>query len=178
MGIANRFKISNILTPKSADEAQKLLDQIRFKTQSLQSEKKALDEEIQKAKDSHASLLASLTQEIDHMVYMLHSYAEPRKEVLTQKKKSVESLSGTYGWRKTPGRVESENSDQYVVEYLKKNGLKKYVRTIEEVDRDQLLKDRPKVACVKYIAQDEFYVKPKVKGWRTVFTRAIDKIIA
>jgi phage host-nuclease inhibitor protein Gam len=111
-----------------------------------------------------------------NQITSLFSFANPLKDELTKKVRSIVLPQGTFGWRMTTPRVEMKKSDEQMIAFLKKINQNDYIRVIEEIDRQALLADRPEIAGISYVQNDEFFVIPKQKAKRPkTLTQAIDR---
>jgi phage host-nuclease inhibitor protein Gam len=100
---------------------------------------------------------------------------------LTEVTRSQKTEAGTFGWRWTTPYVDIAKgvSDEKIIATLKREGLTDYIRITEELDREAMLRDQPKVAGVAYSQRDEFFAKPKLakedgRAEELVKTEAID----
>jgi phage host-nuclease inhibitor protein Gam len=155
-----RLKKTLTVIPASILEAASFLRSIAEKQKEINAEKSA----AKKAKDEYAKKIAGLKKDRDAFFVALFAFAAPRKAELTKDKRSVQTDAGTFGWRWTTPTVElaEGKSDQDVIATLKRVGLTKYIRVIEELDREALRVDQPAITGVSYIQQDEFFAKPKM----------------
>ena len=118
----------------------------------------------------YADDIAKLTEKKDKAFDVLQAFALENKDELFARKKSLESVHGTLGFRTgTPKLKTLKGFTWGAVTNLLKEFLPSYVRTTEEPAKDKLLADREveEVASVFSrvgiaVVQDEtFYVEPK-----------------
>lgn len=170
-----RIKKSKAVVPGSIAQADFLLGKLG-ETQDMINEiesnlKKAVDE----LKTEALKKLAPLVKKRDAQVNSLFAFANPRKTELTFETRSVVLLNGAFGWRWTTPRVETAQNDEAVISFLKMTGNEKFVRVIEELDRQTLLSERPAIDGISYVQDDEFFVVPRQKCKKPkTLTQAID----
>jgi phage host-nuclease inhibitor protein Gam len=175
MGVYTRFKLTDIAVPQTAKEADALLGEIATIQGELKKRHDTLSASIAKLKADDASETAKLEQLRTNRIVALHTYAHPRKSQLTQKAKTIRCTSGEFGWRLPTPTVLTKLTDKALILWLKANRKPRYVRMVEEVDRERLLKDRPDIPGLTYTPSDEFFVKPKFNGSQKTLTLAIDR---
>ncbi len=159
-----RIKKTLTAIPASVQEAIGYLISIGKKQQAINDIKRGLKEETARLKEEADEKIRVLTLDRDNFFTALFAFASSRKRELTQTNRSVRTSSGVFGWRFTPPYVTlaPNLTDEALIKRLKAQGLDKYVRTIEEVNREALLEDRPVIRGVSYEQRDEFFAKPKL----------------
>jgi len=171
-----RIKKTQIEVPSSLTQADILLGKIGNTQNEINEIEKELKEKIADLKAAATKKLDPLVTRRSNQINSLFAFANSRKDELTQKVRSVVLSQGTFGWRMTTPRVEMKKSDEQMIAFLKKIGRDDYIRVIEEIDRQALLADRPKIAGISYLQNDEFFVIPKQKAKRPkTLTQAIDR---
>lgn len=129
-----------------------------------------MDVEITKIRTKYASELATLKAEMDVNFDVMQSFATENKGNLFCKKKSLECVHGTIGFRIGTPKLKTQKGTVWatVLENLKVY-LPKFVRVTEEPAKDLLLASRDDEEVTRhfsevgiYVDQDEtFYVEPK-----------------
>ena len=136
----------------------------------LQAVNAAIDVQVTNIREDYAGEIAKLTEVKEKAFEVLQAFALENKDDLFSKKKSMESVHGTIGFRTgTPKSKLLKGFTWGAVTNLLKEFLPGYVRTIEEPAKDKLLADRDDADVSKLfgkvgiaVAQDEtFYVEPK-----------------
>ena len=128
-----------------------------------------IDLEVVKIREKYADELGKLSETKEKAFDKLQTYAMENKELFV-KKKSLDTIYGVLGFRTGTPKLKTLKGYTWAsVTQLLKEFLPKYVRTIEEPNKDRLLADRddpettafyPKVGIA--VVQDEsFYVEPK-----------------
>lgn len=136
----------------------------------LQKINATIDVQLTAIREKYADDIAKLTEKKDKAFDVLQAYAVENKDELFSRKKSMDSVHGTIGFRTgTPKLKTLKGFTWPSVTNLLKEFLPTYVRITEEPAKDKLLADReideiaalfPKVGIT--VAQDEtFYVEPK-----------------
>lgn len=129
-----------------------------------------IDVQMTQIREKYADDIAKLTEKKDKAFDVLQAFALENKDELFARKKSLESVHGTLGFRTgTPKLKTLKGFTWGAVTNLLKEFLPSYVRTTEEPAKDKLLADREveEVASVFSrvgiaVVQDEtFYVEPK-----------------
>lgn len=143
-----------------------------------------IDLQIARIRERWADRLTELTAEKDRAFDTLQAYAMENKAELFTKKKSLDMVHGTIGYRTgTPKLKMLKGFTWASALLLVKQFLPDYVRTTEEVAKDRLLADRDTKSvpawaedgqevpmadqmarCGIQVVQDEtFYVEPKTE---------------
>jgi phage host-nuclease inhibitor protein Gam len=163
--LATRVKKTSVTIPTDLMQAEGYLAKIGDKQRLINTLKRDAKAKKDAIDETLAQDLESVTKERDTLFNALFAFAQSKKKLLTDKLKSVIFRTGaTFGWRMTPPRVTVRNgmTDDDLIHYLEKNGLSKYVRIHKEVDREALLRDKPKISVVAYMQHEEFFAKPKL----------------
>lgn len=129
-----------------------------------------IDVEVTKIRDKYADKIANLQQIKDDNFDVLQAYALENRDTLFTKKKSLDSLHGTIGFRTgTPKLKTLKGFTWGAVTNLLKEFLPQYVRLTEEPAKDKLLADRedeqiatlfPKVG-ISVVQDETFFVEVK-----------------
>ncbi len=159
-----RIKKRLTAIPASIKEAMAFLASIGAKQREINVIKRETKEEIDRLSAQAKLRIEILTKERDTFFTALFAFASPRKKELTAVTRSQKTEAGTFGWRWTTPYVKFAEgvTDDLVIKNLKAKGLKEYVRVVEEVDREALLRDRPEIDGISYEQRDEFFAKPKM----------------
>ena len=136
----------------------------------LQKINATIDVQLTAIREKYADDIAKLTDKKEKAFDVLQAFAVENKDEIFSKKKSMDSVHGTIGFRTgTPKLKTLKGFTWPSVTNLLKEFLPAYVRTSEEPAKDKLLADREledvsslfsKVGIS--VTQDEtFYVEPK-----------------
>lgn len=129
-----------------------------------------MDVEMTKIREKYADELARLDGEKEEAFDVLQSFALENKADLFSKRKSLESVHGTIGFRTgTPKLKPAKGFTWASITNLLKEFLPNYIRTTEEPAKDKILADREDEQVASNlsrvgitIVQDEtFYVEVK-----------------
>ena len=171
-----RIKKSETKVPKSLFQAELLLGQIGTDQKRINAIESELKTQIEKLKKEAGKKLNPLVSRRGRMINALFAFANPRKEELTEKVRSVVLGTGIFGWRMSTPRVEIDGSEEDIIAILKDMDQDRFVRVIEELDRQALLAERPSIPRIGYRQNDEFFVVPKMDGRKKkTFTKTIDR---
>ncbi|TAK96527.1 hypothetical protein EPO05_01545 [Patescibacteria group bacterium] len=171
-----RIKKSLTFVPRSLSQANTLLGELGATQDTINEIEKALADEIRAIKAKVAKKLGSLVVIRDTQLNSLFAYANQNKGVLTEDRRSIQLTSGTFGWRWSTPRVEIDGTDAETIEMLKETDNERYIRIIEEVNRQLLLEEKPAIDGISYEQDEEFFAVPKQKGKKAkTLTHAIDR---
>lgn len=162
--MATRIKKTLSYVPASLSEAVTFLVSIGKKQIEINKLKREAKAKIESIKEDTDQKVALLTVDRDNFFTALFSFASARKEELTKVTRSQKTSAGTFGWRWTTPYVDIKEGveDAVIIARLKAKGLTQYIRVIEELDREAMLRDHPEVKDVEYSNRDEFFAKPKL----------------
>ncbi len=132
-----------------------------------------MDEAIQAIRDEYDSDLNIMTKQNELLMATIKGYCIQNRESLFVEKKSIETLFGKLGFRKSPPSVKCGKGFKWdaVLELLKEK-MPGYVRTVQEPDKEKLLADREKVGVADklssvglVVVHDEtFYIDLKTES--------------
>ena len=129
-----------------------------------------MDVEMTRIREKYQEELGKLTEEKDRAFETLQVYAMEQRETLFCKKKSLDTIHGTIGFRTGTPKLKTLKGFTWAsVTNLLKEFLPGYIRTVDEPAKDKILADREsdevkeKLGKVGLsVVQDEsFYVEPK-----------------
>lgn len=129
-----------------------------------------MDQEMTRIREKYADQLAELGDIKEKNFEVIQTYATENKDELFNKKKSMESAHGTFGFRTgTPKLKNLRGFTWAAVTNLCKELLPGYIRVSEELAKDKLLADRevpevvemfPKIG-VQVVQDETFFIEPK-----------------
>jgi phage host-nuclease inhibitor protein Gam len=176
-----RIKKSLTYIPSSVSEAITFLASIGSKQRDINRVKREAKAKIEAINAEAKKTIEVLTKDRDAFFISLFTFSSAHKKELTEVTRSQKTSEGTFGWRWTTPYVDIAEgvSDEKIIATLKRKGLTEYIRIIEELDREAMLRDRPEVSGVTYLQRDEFFAKPKLpkedgRAEELVKTEAID----
>jgi len=155
------------VTREAADEAL-----ATYAMADAQAAKIAADIELQcvKIREKYADKIAELEGQKAAAFDTLQAYASENKGDLFTKKKSLDMVHGTIGFRTGTPKLKTLKGFTWVSALqLVREFLPSYIRTTEEITKDKLLADRDVEGmcdnmsrCGIQVVQDEtFFVEPK-----------------
>ena len=154
------------------DEAEKAFAEFAQADAKVRSISAKMDMEITKIREKYADQLAELEDTKTKNFDIVQSYATENKDELFQKRKSVESAHGVFGFRTgTPKLKTLKGFTWPSVVKLCEEFLPDYIRTINEVAKDKLLADRDKEKVkgifdkvgIQVVQEETFFVEPKTE---------------
>ena len=162
----------------SLAEANAVLKDIGQHARLIDATERELEAKIALLRDQANKEIAPLEAQLKQKTKQLELFAESNRETLVDgDKKSVVLPAGEFGWRITPPKVTfGKGGAKKVLALLQSLKLKDYIRTISEVDREALLRDRPQVKGVKYTQDELFYIKPHTEKEPDLYPGAVAKI--
>ena len=133
---------------------QRIIDDIRLD----------LNTKVEDLKDKAIAGTKLQEEEILKLVEGIFVYAETHRDELTDggKCKTVEVPTGTFKWRMTPLSVSLRNA-KLILKNLKSLGLRRFIRTKEEISKEAMLKEPEIAKKIKGVTIDqyeEFIVTP------------------
>jgi len=157
-------------TSVTAEQMESAFSDYAIADAKLQKINANIDVKMTQIREQYADEIARLSETKEKAFDVMQAFAVENKDELFAKKKSMESVHGTIGFRTgTPKLKTLKGFTWGAVTNLLKEFLPSYVRTTEEPAKDKLLADRevdevvalfPKVGIA--VTQDEtFYVEPK-----------------
>ncbi len=149
--------------PKTRPEAEQLLADIGRLQRSVTGIECRMNDRLAEIKAKYEQEAQPLNSELDAKFQALHAWAEGhREELLRGGGKTVHLATGDLSWRRTPPSVRITKAP-VVLEALRRLGLKDFIRTKEDVNREAILADPTAVKGVKGISvsqREEFVAKP------------------
>ncbi len=157
-------RVNPVPVPKNLEEAAKFLSQIGEEQRATEVIQSDLNAKVAELKSKAMSNAEPHQKKISQLVEGLYAFAESRRDELTDggKRKTVELLTGIFGWRMTPPAVALRNVKS-ILKSLKLMKLTRFIRTKEEIDKEALLKEQEVAKTIKGVSisqHEEFYVKP------------------
>lgn len=129
-----------------------------------------MDVEMTRIREKYQEEIGRLAEEKEKAFEILQVFATEQREALFTKKKSLDTIHGTIGFRTGTPKLKTLKGFTWAsVTNLLKEFLPSYIRTVDEPAKDKILADRDsdevkeKLSKVGLsVVQDEsFYVEPK-----------------
>lgn len=153
-----------VAIPKDANEANDFVNRIGEQQREIKRIEVELNEKIEELKAKIAGDIQEHQGNIDELFDGLSIFSEANRQSLTDggKKKTVTFSAGILQWHTTPPKVNIRNTEKVLAE-LKQLGLERFIRKIEEPDKEAMKKE-PDIAesvnGVSITQDEEFIVKP------------------
>jgi len=152
---------SNEMTLKSLEEADGILKEMCEIEARIEAIDNDADEQIARLKETAAADGKPLRERYKSCVKAMEAYARYFRGELFKDGKSLERSFGKFGFRKAPDSV---SVSKETAELLQKFGLKKFIRTKIEPDKEAMLslddETLEKVAAARKQKED-FFVETK-----------------
>lgn len=155
------------LVPQDIGQVARLLHDIAKKQERLaitQADKERKISEIRAEADRKVKPLQEALRKLFYGIYVFS--AENRDTLLGNGKlRSFRVWAGKVGWRKKRYSVRLRDEKKAIAE-LKKRGMEEYIRRVEVVNKEALLRDKKKVEelglrNISFDGGEVFYVDPK-----------------
>lgn len=172
MAKASRAKTrgANMPVPQSREEAAQAVARFGALGREVARIEATMNDEIVAIKAAAEEQCSPLKDETAAIMEGLKIWAEANRAVLTNqhKTKTVDLGTGTLSWRSAPPKVKGvPRGKEAIVELIakiKSLGLKQFIRTVEEVNREAMIADpakAEKVPGIKIASEGEdFTVEP------------------
>ena len=154
----------NVPVPQNKDEANAFIAQIGEHQRARQQIEIAMNEAMAPIKRHHEERAAVHAEEITKRTEGLMRWCDANRQDLTKgKTKAVSMAAGEIFWRLRPPKVTVHGKDA-VIETFERMGLKGFLRTKKEIDKEAILREPDKVAAIQGVSVgsegEDFGVKP------------------
>lgn len=162
--MVTRIKRARNTNPNSSPKAEGLLESIGEQQTEINRINREAKEKIDVIRMEANKKIAKLAKVRNRLFDALWAYAILHKKHLTSTHRTVRTLVGKFGWRWTPYfvKIAEGETEASVIARLKDLGLTQYIRVVESIDREALLRDRAFIPCIRYAQDDEFFAEPKL----------------
>ena len=161
----SRIKKSAAVTvPQNIDQANAYIAEIGDAARKIRQIETNMAGHMALVKDEYETMALPWKERIDNLTNGLQSWCEANRNNLTQggKVKTADLPAGKVGWRLRPPRCIVRGSEA-VVAYLRKMGLGRFIRTLEEVNKDACLNEADiarQVPGITITQSEDFFVEP------------------
>jgi len=153
-----------LLTVPTANELEQVLGEYAALDARKEKMQAKMDEEITRIRDKYSEELGTINEKREEKFMKIQLYAENNRS-LFDKKRSLESAHGTFGFRVGMPKLKTLKGFTWAsVTKLLMEFLPAYVRKVEEPAKDKLLADRDKTEmtvlfpkCGFTVVQDETF---------------------
>jgi phage host-nuclease inhibitor protein Gam len=165
----NRIKLTHPAVRTRAD-LEVVVREIAELTLARNTEQTELDRDITAAREAHELQLSALTKTLEEKTELARAWSDANPSEFNRLK-SLDLVHGIIGWRTGQPTLKTLSGWTWdrVLEKLKTLGWLPYVRTKEEVNKQQIIADRETIAPedmraigVRVIQDESFFVEPKL----------------
>lgn len=163
MSTARPLKSAAQAVPQTIDEVEDALQRIADLRAVAANHAASLDAHITLLREQAIEQTKPVLDEIERLSNAVRTYCEARRNDLTEggRRKTVRFLAGSVSWRKGRARVVVETSDAEVLTALRSMRLGHFIRTVEEIDKAEMLRtptEARRVPGINIIDGDETIV--------------------
>ena len=171
-------KLGAIPVPEDLESVIRFFSRLSEVEVIIEAIKGDLKDKIRQLTDEAMDKVLPLESEAESIVDGLFVFAEVNRNKLTEgeKRKTVDTPHGVFGWRLTPPKVTIKGVKR-VIELIKKLKLLQFLHTKESVDKKAMLKEPEKAQSIQGVGisqEEEFFVKLtelKLELTRTIKSR-------
>ena len=156
---------ANIQVPQSREEASQAVARIGVINREVARREADMNDRLAKIKEEVEAEVAPSRTEAEQLTEGLKIWSEANRRELTggDKTKTVDLGSGLIKWRSKPAKVTIRGMEA-VIAAIKTLGLRKFIRTTEEVNKEAMLLDKDKARTVPGVTigsdGEDFVVEP------------------
>lgn len=160
----HKSQVASAPVPQSRAQVVDAIREIGERQRELQRLQAAMNDELAAVKERWELAAAPHAQRIDALNQGVQIWCEANRDTLTQggKTKTAAFASGEVAWRLRPPSVRVTGKDA-VLDALRRAGLRRFIREIQEVNKEAILNEPEAVALVPGIVisqGEDFIVTP------------------
>lgn len=157
-----RLQAAQFPVPQSKDEAIEAIAEIGRKQRERARIQAAMNDEMAGVKQRYEDQATPHNEAIHDLTRGVHAWCEANRDSLTQggKVKHASLASGQIRWRTTPPKVSIRGAEA-VLELLRRLGLKRFVRSREEISKEAILAET-KIEAGKIVAPADLAAVPGI----------------
>ncbi len=161
-----KLAAADLPVPQSREEAASAVARIGEINREVARREADLNDQLARIKEQVEAALLPSREEADRLLRGLETWASANRRDLTggDKTKTVDLGTGLIKWRLKPAKVSIKGGVEAVITACKSLGLRRFIRTVEEVDREAMLKDKDKARTVPGVTigsdGEDFTVEP------------------
>lgn len=154
-----------VYIPQSRDECAQAIDQIGRLQREILTTQAAMNDEIANITERFAGTITDKTNELKLLQDGVQAFCESHRHELTEggKFKTGRFVTGEVQWRQRPPSVVVRGAES-VIDFLKRHGLDRFVRTKEEINKEAILNEPAAVSAVAGISiktgVEDFVITP------------------
>lgn len=158
-----------VIVNVNREQAEEAMAVFSDAANSLQKIEAKMNEQINAIRDKYQEQVTELNETKDEQVEVLEVYANEQNDTWG-KRKSMELLHGIIGYRTGTPKIKFEKGfNSKSVTAILKEQYPAYVRTVDEMNKEQLIADRDaddftticKKAHISVVQDETFYVESK-----------------
>lgn len=164
MGEKKMIKKMAVSVPSSIEEIIKKLGRVGILQRQIGRVNAALDNSVAKLTQRAAERINPRQQEIEELAQGIFIFSQAHRQELTEeeKKKTIVWPTGEISWRWNPYSVDYRNKEAAIAA-LKAEGLDRFIRIEEVVNKEAILQEKDAIKGVKGITiihKEMFIIKP------------------
>lgn len=142
MNTARQIKSAAQAVPQTVEEVEDALQRIADLRAVATNHAASLETHITLLREQALDQVRPIIDEIERLSSAVQTYCEARRDELTGggRRKTVKFLAGSVSWRKGRSRVVVETSEADVLTALRSMRLGHFIRTVEEIDKAEMLR--------------------------------------
>lgn len=154
-----------VYIPQNRDECAEAINQIGRLQREILVEQSAMNDEIAGITDRYTGSITDKSNELKLLQDGVQTFCETNRLELTEggKSKTGRFVTGEVQWRQRPPSVAVRGAES-VIEFLKRHGLDRFVRTKEEINKEAILNEPSAVSGVAGISiktgVEDFVITP------------------
>ncbi len=154
---------SLVEAPKHLGDVNELVSELGTIDRLLQAEKARLEALFERMRKASLEAHEAVALKRADIVKEITKYAKKyRADILPVDRKSVELSAGTIGWRLGQWKVEVAGEEETLITWLETEERTEYLRYLVELNREQLLADRPTdIPSIHFEQKERFFIEPK-----------------
>jgi len=147
------FKREALPVPQTVEEAVEILSRIGHEERKIEKVSTEMNEQIEQLKARAIDELTPIQEKMDQLVDAFFAFVQSHRDELTEngKIKTIKWPTGKISWRVTPRKVNLRDI-KGILARLKELKLEQFIRTIEEVNKEAILKEQKLAETVKGIS--------------------------
>jgi len=144
---------AKLSVPQNRDECAEMINEIGRLQREIAVTQAAMNDAIANITDDYTGQITPQQEQMKRLQDGIQAYCEANRDDLTEggKTKTIGFVTGTVQFRQRPPSVAVRGADS-VIDFLKKHGLGRFVRTKEEINKEAILNEPSSVTGVAGIS--------------------------
>lgn len=162
--MARTIRRQDTRIPASLAEVDNTISQMSALRRQVDAIKAEHNERVEELRAEALAKTKALQEQEFELLESLYLFAQANRSLVTNdgQRKSMRTPAGQFGWRMSPWSVTVRSAERALA-FLKERSLVQFIRTKEEVDKRELLKEpdlAQTIPGVSVTQREEFFVKP------------------